>query len=114
MLYFVGCLTSYEKQNLAQTTAKILQKAGVNFGIAGEAEMCCGGRAYQMGYQADFLAQAKKNMAMIQKAGVKTLVTGCADCYQAFKVLYDNSTSRVTWRCCISRNILTSLLKKAS
>jgi Fe-S oxidoreductase len=32
--------------------------------------------------------QAKK-MALIKKAGVKTLVTGCADGYQAFKVLYD-------------------------
>jgi Fe-S oxidoreductase len=28
-------------------------------------------------------------MAMIKKAGIKTLVTGCADGYQAFKVLYD-------------------------
>jgi len=28
-------------------------------------------------------------MAMIKKAGVKTLVTGCADGYHAFKVLYD-------------------------
>jgi Fe-S oxidoreductase len=28
-------------------------------------------------------------MALIKKAGVKTLVTGCADGYQAFKVLYD-------------------------
>lgn len=89
VFYFAGCLSSYEKQNLAQTIAKLLQQAGIDFGIAGEAEICCGGRAYQMGYQADFLAQAKKNMALIQKAGVKTLVTGCADCYEAFKVLYD-------------------------
>ena len=28
-------------------------------------------------------------MALIKKSGAKTLVTGCADCYQAFKVLYD-------------------------
>jgi Fe-S oxidoreductase len=76
-------------QKLAKATAKILQKAGVNFGIAGDAETCCGGRAYQMGYREDFLNQAKKNMALIKKAGVKTLVTGCADGYQAFKVLYD-------------------------
>ena len=72
-----------------QGTAKILQKAGVNFGIAGDAETCCGGRAYQMGYKEDFLNQAKKNMDLIKKAGAKTLVTGCADGYQAFKVLYD-------------------------
>ena len=37
----------------------------------------------------DFLNQAKKNMDLIKKSGAKTLVTGCADCYQAFKVLYD-------------------------
>ncbi len=91
VLYHVGCLTSYDKdmQKLAKATAKILQKAGVNFGIAGDAEACCGGRAYQMGYAEDFLNQAKKNMELIKKAGVKTVVTSCADGYQAFKVLYD-------------------------
>jgi len=91
VLYHVGCLTSYDKnlQKLAKATAKILQKAGVDFGIAGDAETCSGGRAYQMGYKEDFLTQAKKNMAMIKKAGVKTVVTACADGYQAFKVLYD-------------------------
>jgi Fe-S oxidoreductase len=91
VLYHVGCLTSYDKdmQKLARATAKILQKANVNFGIAGDAETCCGGRAYQMGYKEDFLNQAKKNMDMIKKAGVKTVVTACADGYQAFKVLYD-------------------------
>jgi Fe-S oxidoreductase len=91
VLYHVGCLTSYDKtmQKLAKATAKILLKAGVNFGIAGDAETCCGGRAYQMGYQEDFLNQAKKNMAMIKSSGVKTVVTACADGYQAFKVLYD-------------------------
>jgi len=91
VLYHVGCLTSYYKDmwKLSKATVKIMQKAGVNFGIAGDAETCCGGRAYQMGYKEDFLNQAKKNMAMIKKAGIKTLVTGCADGYQAFKVLYD-------------------------
>ena len=91
VLYHVGCLTSFDTNmhKIAQATAKILKKAGVDFGIAGDAEMCCGGRAYQMGYRDDFLKQAKKNMALIQKAGVKTVVTACADGYHAFKVLYD-------------------------
>jgi len=89
--YHVGCLTSYDKnyQKLAKATARILKKAGVDFGIGYENESCCGGRAFQMGYKDDFLNQAKKNMAMLKKAGVKTLVTSCADGYQAFKVLYD-------------------------
>jgi Fe-S oxidoreductase len=91
VLYHVGCLTSYDKdmQKLARATVNILQKAGINFGIAGSAETCCGGRAYQMGYKEDFLNQAKKNMALIKQSGAKTLVTGCADGYHAFKVLYD-------------------------
>jgi Fe-S oxidoreductase len=91
VLFHVGCLTSYDKdfQKLAKATVKILKKAGVDFGIAGDAETCCGGRAYQMGYEEDFLKQAKKNMAVVKKSGARTLVTGCADGYQAFKVLYD-------------------------
>ena len=91
VLFHVGCLTSYDPKmhKLGKATAKILRKAGVDFGIAGDAEVCCGGRAYQMGYEEDALNLAKKNMAMIRKAGVKTLVTGCADGYQAFKVLYN-------------------------
>jgi Fe-S oxidoreductase len=91
VLYHVGCLTSYDRnlQKLARATVKILQKAGVDFGIAGDAEICCGGPAYQMGYQEDFLAQAKRNMAFLKQAGIKTVVTASAHAYHAFKVLYD-------------------------
>ncbi len=74
---------------MAQDTVKLLQKAGIDVGIAGEKETCCGSRAYQMGYRDDFLNQAKKNMEMFEKAGAEILVTGCADCYYGFKVLYD-------------------------
>ncbi len=91
VIYHVGCLTSYDKdmRKVARAIVKLLKKAGVDFGIAGNNESCCGGRAYQMGYKADFLNQARKNMEAIKKSGAKTLVTGCADGYQAFKVLYD-------------------------
>jgi Fe-S oxidoreductase len=91
VIYHVGCLTSYDKDmwKLAKATVKLLKKAGVNFGIAGQNETCCGGRAYQMGYKEDFLNQAKQNMEMVKKSGAKTLVTSCADGYNSFKVLYD-------------------------
>jgi Fe-S oxidoreductase len=91
VLFHVGCLISRNESmhKIARATAEILGKAGVDFGIAGDAETCCGGRAYQMGYRKDFLNQAKKNMALIKRAGIKTVVTSCADGYHAFKVLYD-------------------------
>ena len=91
VIYHVGCLTSYDKDmwKIARATVKLLQKVGIDVGIGGSNETCCGGRAYQMGYEEDFINQAKKNMAAIKKSRAKTLVTSCADGYQAFKVLYD-------------------------
>jgi Fe-S oxidoreductase len=96
ILLHVGCLVSYdpEMQKLAKSTVKILQKAGIDFGIAGDAETCCGGRAYQMGYKDVFMEQAKKNAAIIKKSGAKTVVTICADGYQALKVLYERYNLR--------------------
>ena len=91
VIFHAGCRTCYNRDmwKVAQNTVDLLQKAGVDIGIAGDNESCCGGRAYQTGYKEDAIKQAEKNMAAYKKAGVKTLVTGCADCYHAFKVLYD-------------------------
>ena len=91
VLFHVGCLTSYNKEmwKVARDTSKLLKKAGIDFGIAGEFETCCGGRAYKMGYRENFLKQAELNMKTIKQTGAETLVTACADGYHTFQVLYD-------------------------
>ncbi len=91
VLYYVGCQTSYNKDmwKTARTAARLMQKAGVGFGILGAAETCCGGRAYQMGYEQAFLDQAKKLRDMVKQCGAKTIVTTCAEGYFTFKVLWD-------------------------
>ena len=91
VLLYVGDLTSYDPglQKVAQATARILGKAGVDFGIAGDAETSSGGEAYEMGYKEDFLNQARKNMAFIKQAGIRTVVTVSPHDYHSFKVLYD-------------------------
>jgi Fe-S oxidoreductase len=91
VIYHAGCLTCCDKSmwQVAQATIALLQKAQVDVGVAGAAESCCGGRAYQMGYQEDAISQAKRNIEVFQKSGAEILVTGCSDCYHAFKVLYD-------------------------
>jgi Fe-S oxidoreductase len=90
VLFHAGCRVSSDKDlwKGAQAAVNLLKKAGADVGVAGDGESCCGGRAYQMGYEDDFLNQARKNMGLFKQWGVKTLVTGCADCYHAFKVLY--------------------------
>ncbi len=90
VLYHAGCRTvrNPDMWKAAQSTVKLLQKAGIAVGIAGHRETCCGGRAYQSGYQSDFLNLAKAKIKQLGDSGVKTLVTGCAECYHSFKVLY--------------------------
>jgi Fe-S oxidoreductase len=91
VIYHAGCRVCYDKDmwKVARATVRLLKKADVDIGIAGENESCCGSRAYQMGYKKELLNQAKQNMELIKKSGAEILVTGCADCYYAFKVLYD-------------------------
>jgi Fe-S oxidoreductase len=90
-IFHAGCRTAFDSEmwKVARSCLSLFKKAGVDIGIAGAKERCCGGRAFQMGYKADFLRQAEYNMKLIKQSGAKTLVTGCAECYHAFKVLYD-------------------------
>jgi Fe-S oxidoreductase len=90
VLFHAGCRYSYDKdlQRVARTAVTIMKKAGVDVGILDSEESCCGGRAYTMGYQAEFRSCARKYMETWAAAGIRTIVTPCADCYHAFKRLY--------------------------
>jgi Fe-S oxidoreductase len=90
-VYFhTGCRYSFDEElwPIVKSAAKLLQKAGIDFAIAGKDENCCGGRSYEMGYQGELTKYAENNLEMLKNAGVKTVVTACSDCYYAFKVLY--------------------------
>ena len=89
-VFYPGCKYAYdpELQPYARKAAETLLKAGVELGYLGEADMCCAGRAYQMGFFEEFGERADANIKALQAKGVKTIVTPCADCYHAFKTLY--------------------------
>jgi Fe-S oxidoreductase len=91
VVYHAGCLANYDEAagNAARAALSLLKKAGVDVGIAKDRELCCGGRAYEMGYLDEALKQAELNVARFKESGAAELVTGCAHCYQYFKVLYD-------------------------
>jgi Fe-S oxidoreductase len=90
VLFHAGCRFSYDKElrETARTAVTLLRDAGVDIGIMGQDETCCGGRAYDMGYKDEFLKCAEKTTKAWKAAGVKTIVTSCADCYHAFSRLY--------------------------
>jgi Fe-S oxidoreductase len=90
VVYHAGCLASHDKASgkVAAAAVSLLAKAGVDVGVAKDNELCCGGRAYEMGYRDAAIEQAKLNVARWKESGTKELVTGCAHCYQYFKVVY--------------------------
>jgi Fe-S oxidoreductase len=91
VVFHAGCRYSYDKEvwPTARAGLTLLQKAGVDIGIMGMDEACCGGRAYELGYAGELTKFAEHQMEAYRAAGVKTLVTPCSDCYACFKVLYD-------------------------
>lgn len=97
ILFHAGCRYSYDTDlnQVAKASVSILQKAGVDFGIMGKEENCCGGRACNMGYLKDFQAAAKNNIKAWKNAGVKIVLTPCADCYYTFKRLYPEEGSEI-------------------
>ncbi len=98
VLYHAGCRYSFDTElwPAARSGLTLLADAGVDVGIMGKEETCCGGRSYEMGYAGDLMKYAEHNTGTWKVAGVKTVVTPCADCYQAFKVLYDKTGQKRT------------------
>jgi len=91
VLFHAGCQYSFDPQlrSTVRNGLKILMDAGIDVGIMGKAEICCGGQSYEMGFKDEMAGCARRNAKIWKNAGVKTVVTPCAGCFQSFKVLYD-------------------------
>jgi Fe-S oxidoreductase len=90
-VYFhAGCRTCFDKElwPAARGAVNLLTKAGIDIGVMGQDETCCGGRSYEIGYQGELTKYAEHTMEMLKVVGARILVTPCSDCYYAFKVLY--------------------------
>lgn len=94
VLFYVGCTSAYDPrvQNVPKSLALCLEKAGVNFGVLGDEESCCGSEVYGMGEKGLFEYLVEENMKIFNKYGVKQVVTSCPHGYHAFKNRY-NQTS---------------------
>jgi len=88
VLYFVGCTSSYRRKEIAVATARVMNAANYPFKILGENEYCCGSPILRTGDKSSFITQLNKNLDIIEKEGIKTVVFSCAGCYNTFKVDY--------------------------
>jgi len=90
VLYYVGCTYAYKPgmETVPQATATILKKAGIDFGILGPKEVCCGGIADNIGDLKTFKEIAAKNLDMFKDVGAKTIITNCPGCFMTFSEKY--------------------------
>ena len=90
ILYFAGCYFSYDPRmkKVAVATANILKKAGVEFGILGNQESCCGESIRKTGSEDVFRDVARQNIKTFIDHGVKKILVSSPHCYHTFKNEY--------------------------
>ena len=90
VLYFPGCYLSYDPRlkKVATATVNVLNKAGVNFGILGEKENCCGESIRKTGDEELFKRLARENIKTFIENGVKKILVSSPHCYHTFKNEY--------------------------
>jgi Fe-S oxidoreductase len=114
-VYFhAGCRYSFDEglEHAVRSGLTLLKDAGVDIGIMGRAEICCGGRAYELGYEDELIKYALRHEKGLKKAGIKTIVTPCAHCYQTMKVLYDKVGQKSEMEVLHITEYLYQLIKK--
>jgi Fe-S oxidoreductase len=96
VLYWVGCAPSFDERarRAAESTARLLAKAGVDFAILGPREGCTGDPARRMGNEYVFQAAAEENVATLTGAGVTKIVTGCPHCFNTLANEYPDFGGR--------------------
>jgi len=90
ILYFPGCYLSYDPRlkKAAAATAAILNRAGVDFGILGAKENCCGESIRKTGDEELFKRLARENIKTFIDNGVNKILVSSPHCYHTFKNEY--------------------------
>ena len=90
ILYFPGCYLSYDPRlkKVARATASILNKAGIDFGILGVKENCCGESIRKTGDEQLFKRLARENIKTFVDNGVKKILVSSPHCLHTFKNEY--------------------------
>jgi len=90
VLYFPGCYLCYDPRlkKVARATAGILNRAGVDFGILGTLENCCGESIRKTGDEELFKRLARENIKTFIDHGVKKILVSSPHCYHTFKNEY--------------------------
>src|SRR3954451_3510188 len=89
-LFWVGCAGSFDDRAKKVTiaTAKLLQRAGVDFAILGPSEKCTGDPARRSGNEYIFQMLAMQNAETLNGMGVQKIITICPHCFNTLSNEY--------------------------
>ncbi|MFH2012895.1 MAG: (Fe-S)-binding protein [Pseudomonadota bacterium] len=89
-LFWVGCTGALIERNVEATLSlsRVLKAAGVDFGVLGDAETCCGDPARRSGYEFQFQILVEDNIEVFKSYGIKEIITSCPHCFNVIKNEY--------------------------
>ena len=90
LLFWVGSAGSFDDRakKITRAFVKIMNKAGVNFGVLGAEESSSGDAAKRAGNEFLFQMQAMTNIEVMNAYNVKRIVTACPHSYNILKNEY--------------------------
>ena len=96
-LYFVGCTASFDPrtQAIARAMAFNLQQAGIDFGILGNEEQCCGNEIRRIGETGLFEELVAANMKRFKTYQIKKVITSCPHGLNVLKNEYPQGSFEV-------------------
>jgi len=89
-LWFVGCAGSFDDRNTATSVAlaRLLEKAGIDYAILAQRELCNGDPARRAGNEFVFQQLALQNVETFEELGVTKIITQCAHCFNTLSNEY--------------------------
>jgi len=111
-LFYVGCAGAFDARarQVTLAIARILDAAGISWGILGTDEKCCGDSLRRLGYEFIYDRMVKENIKIFQEKGVEKIITGCPHCFSTLK--NDYRQYDVEWEVIHHTELVDRLLKE--
>ncbi|HYK89896.1 MAG TPA: heterodisulfide reductase-related iron-sulfur binding cluster [Acidobacteriota bacterium] len=83
VLYWIGCCATFDpqKRKIATDLCRLMKMCGIDFGVLGAEEKCCGDPARIIGQEMLFQQIAKEQVEILKKREFQVLITSCPHCY---------------------------------
>ena len=83
VLLFLGCTASYDAnvKRVAINTVNVLDALGIDYGVLGKEEKCCGSVLLRMG-DPEYKRLFQENIEQFNSLGIDTLISSCSGCFK--------------------------------